>query len=385
MVEQTQHPTILQKVSGQLLSSSVSQDIRGYASASKRPATYQKHAAYGNYSNAAFQYPLVAASQIATTTSPVFVQAPGEKGFTNFAIDFMMGGVSAAVSKTAAAPIERVKLLIQNQDEMLKAGRLTEPYKGIRDCFGRTIRDEGIGSLWRGNTANVIRYFPTQALNFAFKDYFKRLFNFKKDKDGYWKWFAGNLASGGAAGASSLLFVYSLDYARTRLANDSKSAKKGGGERQFNGLVDVYKKTLKSDGIAGLYRGFNISCAGIIVYRGLYFGLYDSMKPVLLTGDLQDSFFASFALGWLITNGAGLASYPIDTVRRRMMMTSGEAVKYKSSFDAFSQIVKKEGAKSLFKGAGANILRAVAGAGVLAGYDKLQLIVFGKKYGSGGA
>jgi len=99
----------------------------------------------------------------------------------------------------------------------------------------------------------------------------------------------------------------------------------------------------------------------------------------------QDSFFASFALGWLITNGAGLASYPIDTVRRRMMMTSGEAVKYKSSMHAFTQILQNEGAKSLFKGAGANILRAVAGAGVLAGYDKLQVIVFGKKYGSGGA
>ena len=127
-----------------------------------------------------------------------------------------------------------------------------------------------------------------QALNFAFKDYFKRLFNFKKDRDGYWKWFAGNLASGGAAGASSLLFVYSLDYARTRLANDAKAAKKGG-ERQFNGLVDVYRKTLKSDGIAGLYRGFNISCVGIIVYRGLYFGMYDSLKPVVLTGNLQVS------------------------------------------------------------------------------------------------
>lgn len=91
---------------------------------------------------------------------------------------------------------------------------------------------------------------------------------------------------------------------------------------------------------------------------------------------------ASFGLGWVVTNGAGLAAYPIDTVRRRMMMTSGEAVKYKSSLDAFTQIVKNEGAKSLFKGGGANILRAVAGAGVLAGYDKLQLLVFGNKYGS---
>lgn len=323
-------------------------------------------------------------SKASMSTNPVFVAAPmDKKGPYAFAIDFLMGGVSAAVSKTAAAPIERVKLLIQNQDEMLKSGRLQEPYKGIGECFARTIKDEGILSLWRGNTANVIRYFPTQALNFAFKDYFKKLFNFKKDKDGYWAWFAGNLASGGAAGASSLLFVYSLDYARTRLANDAKAAKKGG-ERQFNGLLDVYRKTLASDGVAGLYRGFTISCVGIIVYRGLYFGMYDSLKPVLLTGTLQDNFLASFLLGWSITTGAGLASYPIDTVRRRMMMTSGEAVKYSGSLDCFNQVIKKEGVKSLFKGAGANILRAVAGAGVLAGYDQLQLIFFGKTYGSGG-
>jgi len=291
-----------------------------------------------------------------------------------------MGGVSAAVSKTAAAPIERIKLLIQNQDEMIKSGRLAEPYKGIADCFKRVVAEEGVVSLWRGNMANVLRYFPTQALNFAFKDQFKRMFGFSKEKDGYWTWFAGNLASGGAAGAASLLFVYSLDYARTRLANDNKSAK-GGGSRQFNGLFDVYKKTLATDGIAGLYRGFTISCVGIIVYRGLYFGLYDSIKPAL--GPLQDSFLATFLLGWGITIGAGLASYPIDTIRRRMMMTSGEAVKYKSSMHAASQIVAKEGVKSLFKGAGANILRAVAGAGVLAGYDKLQVIVFGKAYSGG--
>ena len=75
-----------------------------------------------------------------------------------------MGGVSAAVSKTAAAPIERVKLLIQNQDEMIKSGRLSEPYKGIGDCFSRTMKDEGVIALWRGNTANVIRYFPTQVI-----------------------------------------------------------------------------------------------------------------------------------------------------------------------------------------------------------------------------
>ncbi|XP_062223119.1 ADP,ATP carrier protein 1, mitochondrial-like [Phragmites australis] len=315
------------------------------------------------------------------STTPVLAYAPAEKNFT---ADFLLGGVSSMVSKTVAAPIERVKMLLQNQDELIRTRRLSEPYKGIGDCFARTVREEGFLSLWRGNTTNVIRYFPTHALNFAFKDYFKGLFNFKKDKDGYWKWFAGNVASGSAAGATSLLFVYSLDYARTRLTNDYKATAKGG-ERQFTGLVDVYRKTLRSDGVAGLYRGFNVSVVGIIVYRGLYFGMYDSFKPVLLTGNLQDNFFASLALGWVITNGANLASYPLDTIRRRMMMTSGEAVKYKSSMDAFAQIVKNEGPKSLFKGAGANVLRAIAGAGALAGYDQLQLVFFGKKNGSGGA
>jgi solute carrier family 25 (adenine nucleotide translocator) protein 4/5/6/31 len=76
-----------------------------------------------------------------------------------------------------------------------------------------------------------------------------------------------------------------------------------------------------SVGVAGLYRGFVISCVGIIVYRGLYFGLYDSVKP-MLPAEMRSNFFATFALGFVVTNAAGLASYPIDTVRRRMMMVS---------------------------------------------------------------
>jgi len=107
------------------------------------------------------------------------------------------------------------------------------------------------------------------------------------------------------------------------------------------------------------------------------------LKPVVLVGNLEGNFLASFLLGWGITIGAGLASYPIDTVRRRMMMTSGEAVKYSGSLDAFRQIIAKEGTKSLFKGAGANILRAVAGAGVLSGYDQLQILLLGKAYSGG--
>merc|ERR1712202_88644 len=153
---------------------------------------------------------------------------------------FMLSGVAAGVSKTAAAPIERVKLLVQNQDEMIKQG-LDKPYNGVIDCTKRVLQTEGVYPFWRGNLANVLRYFPTQALNFAFKDSIKAVFKTPKDAPNYMK-FGTNIASGGAAGTMSPLFVYSLDYARTRLANDAKGK---GGERQFNGLVDVYVKTLK--------------------------------------------------------------------------------------------------------------------------------------------
>jgi solute carrier family 25 (adenine nucleotide translocator) protein 4/5/6/31 len=277
-----------------------------------------------------------------------------------------LSGVAAAVSKTAAAPIERVKLLVQNQGEMLKQGSIDRPYKGVIDCTTRTFQSEGPLAFWRGNMANVIRYFPTQALNFAFKDTVKSMFKTAKDAPQYEK-FAKNILSGGCAGSLSLTFVYSLDYCRTRLANDAKSKD---GKRHYNGMIDVYVKTIKSDGIQGLYRGFVISCVGIFIYRGMYFGLYDSIKPILLGENA--SVFLSFLLGWVVTVTAGLMSYPIDTIRRRMMMTSGQAVKYKGSVDCATQVLKNEGFMSLMKGAGANILRGVAGAGVLAGFDKFK-------------
>jgi len=292
-----------------------------------------------------------------------------------FAENFALSGVAAVVSKTAAAPIERIKLLVQNQDEMIRQGRLDKPYSGVIDCTMRTVKNEGVYPLWRGNLANCLRYFPTQALNFAFKDKVKAAFNVPKDAS-YVKKFSANILSGGCAGSLSLLFVYSLDYARTRLANDAKGK---GGERQYKGLIDVYAKTLKSDGIQGLYRGFVISCVGIFVYRGMYFGLYDSLKPILLGPDA--GLFLSFCLGYGVTVTSGLMSYPIDTIRRRMMMTSGTAVKYKGSVDCAVQILKNEGFMSMMKGAGANILRGVAGAGVLAGFDSFKKLYIAWRLG----
>lgn len=150
------------------------------------------------------------------------------------------------------------------------------------------MKEEGFVAFYRGNFANVLRYFPTQALNFAFKDTFRKFlcpFNPKTEK---FKFFLGSLASGGAAGAASLLFVYPLDFARTRLAADigkaAKAAKAGepgkAEGREFNGLVDCLSKIYKKDGYYGLYRGFGISVVGIIFYRAFYFGCFDTANSM---------------------------------------------------------------------------------------------------------
>ena len=83
-------------------------------------------------------------------------------------------------------------------------------------------------------------------------------------------------------------------------------------------------------------------------FRGAYFGLFDTLKPILLGENAN--VLAVFALGYGVTVGSGILSYPVDTVRRRMMMTSGEAVKYKGSIDCTMQILKHEGFMSLMKG-----------------------------------
>eukprot|EP00501_MAST-03F_sp_TOSAG23-6_P002386 GSMAST32.ASY1.ANO1.2492.1 assembled CDS len=263
--------------------------------------------------------------------------APQKQVKLNAIEDFMLAGCAAAVAKTSAAPIERVKLLLQNQGE---SAAITRPYKGIVDVFVRVPKEQGFASFWRGNLANVVRYFPTQALNFMFKERYKK-------------------------GATSLAVVYPLDFARTRLAVDVGT----GADREFNGLIDTITKTAKKSGVfckGGVYNGFWVSCVGIIAYRGLYFGIYDTCRNMI-----PDSFWLRFLLGYSVTAAASTAAYPIDTIRRRMMMNSGgaNAMKY-----------TKEGVGAMFKGAGANIFRGMAGALVLVGFDEFKKAYISFRY-----
>jgi len=304
----------------------------------------------------------------------------------NFLADFAAGGISGAVAKTGTAPIERVKLIIQTQDAnpLIKSGKVAR-YTGIANCFQRVYSEQGLKAFWRGNFTNVIRYFPTQAFNFAFKDTIKAWFPKYSPKKEFLWFFLTNMASGGLAGAGSLCIVYPLDYARTRLASDV-----GAGQKSFNGLADCLMKTARGpSGFMGLYNGFGVSVAGIIPYRGVYFGMYDSISGI--NPWRQDKglvgLASKFAIAQATAITAGYASYPFDTIRRRLQMQSEKPKAewlYSGTMDCFWKILKEEGTTALFKGAGANALRTVGSALVLVLYGEIKTAM-GFEGGVGGS
>ena len=296
--------------------------------------------------------------------------ASGSKD-SDFLTNFLLGGISAGVSKTIVAPIERVKLLLQLQDAKKGMEDASKKYKGIVDCFVRVNQDQGFSSFWRGNLSNVIRYFPTQALNFAFKDKIKQVFPTYNPNTHFWKFFLNNMAAGGLAGSLSLLVVYPLDFIRTRLATDTGKA---AADREFKGMGEVVSKIVKTDGITGVYRGFGISVIGIFIYRALYFGMFDTGKAKLFKDFRNANWLAVWAFAQFVTVTAGIMSYPIDTIRRRMMMQSGRSdVLYANTLDCMQKIFVKEGGiKPFFKGAGSNVIRGTGGALVLVFYNKIQ-------------
>lgn len=219
---------------------------------------------------------------------------PNANDATKFLKDLTLGAGAAVVAKTIIAPIERVKLILQlqNAQETIAVGKR---YKGMLDCFTRIPIEQGFLSFWRGNLVNIARACSQESLGFAFKDFFKIWFlngvDVKKD---YWHLTAGNLGAGAASGVATYCIIYPLDFVRTRLAIDMGK----GTAREFSGFFDCMHKIFKHDGLRGLYYGFWPSLQYIFLYRGAYYGLFDTAKAQLSKYGSNDiSFVYAFLIG----------------------------------------------------------------------------------------
>jgi len=286
-------------------------------------------------------------------------------------VNLAAGGISGAVSKTLTAPLEKVKLAIQNQDSdpRVISGEMKR-YTGMGDAFRRHVTELGPASLWRGNFANCIRYVPTAAFNLAFKDNIKKMFpRYNKDTD-FGKFAAAQIASGAAAGGATNTLVYPLIYVRTVLGADL------GKEKKYSGMFDCLKKTVQSNGVLSLYNGIGPSTMGIVVYRGAQFGLQDILKSF---NPYQKDFSAiglvsKFTVAQVAVSASGIISYPLDTMQRRLQIDASKPQAeqmYGGMADCFKKILKNEGPGGFFKGALANVLRGTGAALVLVIYDEI--------------
>merc|ERR1711935_669473 len=295
-----------------------------------------------------------------------------EKSEPNPLVNLAAGGISGAVSKTITAPLEKVKLAIQNQDSnpRILSGDMKR-YTGMGDCFGRHISELGATSLWRGNVANCVRYVPTAAFNLMFKDTIKGLFP-KTDKNKDFSKFAmAQIGSGAAAGGLTNTLVYPLIYVRTVLGADL------GNLKQYSSMGDCFMKTVKTGGVMSLYNGIGPSTVGIVVYRGVQFGLQDIIKAF---NPYQKDFTAiglvsKFVVAQIAVSASGIAAYPFDTMQRRLQIEASKPKSeqiYNGMGDCFKKIMAAEGPGGFFKGALANVLRGTGAALVLVMYDEIM-------------
>lgn len=294
------------------------------------------------------------------------------KWWSSFQRDLLAGAVMGGMVHTIVAPIERAKLLLQTQESnhvILAGGH--RRFKGMCDCISSTIKDEGILSLWRGNGSSVIRYYPSVALNFSLKDLYRNILRSGSNSDGHLvPGAAANFVAGAAAGCTTLIIIYPLDIAHTRLAADLGHSD----VRQFRGIFHFLSTIHKKEGIRGIYRGLPASLQGMVVHRGLYFGGFDTMKDIMSEENKPDlALWKRWLVAQAVTTSAGLISYPLDTVRRRMMMQSGvEQQMYSNTLDCWKQIYRKEGVASFYRGALSNMFRSTGAAAILVLYDEVK-------------
>ncbi|KAH1048547.1 hypothetical protein J1N35_039331 [Gossypium stocksii] len=128
------------------------------------------------------------------------------------------------------------------------------------------------------------------------------------------------------------------------MATDVKTIGSNTSDRQFNGMIDVFRKTLKSDGIVGLYRGFNITLGELVMMGALSKCLNPWKQHYSYI--LRNNFLSRHMVDLGFWISGNMATYPLDTVSRRMMMTSGSGTTF-------------------YNGAGAEILACAANRATL--------------------
>ncbi|KAF5726152.1 hypothetical protein HS088_TW23G00893 [Tripterygium wilfordii] len=168
--------------------------------------------------------------------------------------ELIAGGAAGAFAKTAVAPLERTKILLQTRTEGFKS-------LGVLQSLKKILKHEGVHGFYKGNGASVLRIVPYAALHFMTYEQYRLLI--LNNYSGLGSGPVVDLLAGSLSGGTAVLFTYPLDLARTKLAYQVTDIKRSfsGGVRSiytrpaYNGIKDVLANVYKEGGARALYRG----------------------------------------------------------------------------------------------------------------------------------
>ncbi|KAJ1386070.1 Mitochondrial carrier protein [Sesbania bispinosa] len=281
------------------------------------------------------------------------------------------GGVAGGVSRTAVAPLERLKILLQVQN------RHSIKYNGTIQGLKYIWKTEGFRGMFKGNGTNCARIVPNSAVKF---------FSYEQASKGI-LWLhqrqTGNeeaqltpllrLGAGACAGIIAMSATYPMDLVRGRLTVQTE-----GSPRQYRGMFHALSTVFREEGPRALYKGWLPSVIGVIPYVGLNFSVYESLKdwlirskPLGIAQDSELSVTTRLACGAAAGTVGQTVAYPLDVIRRRMQMVgwkdassvvAGEGkskAEYTGMVDAFKKTVQYEGFGALYKGLVPNSVKVV--------------------------
>ncbi|KAJ4729579.1 Calcium-binding mitochondrial carrier protein like [Melia azedarach] len=263
------------------------------------------------------------------------------------------GAVAGATSRTATAPLDRLKVLLQVQTSRAQI------MPAIREIW----RQGGILAFFRGNGLNVVKVAPESAIRFHTYEMLKKFIaKAKGDEEMDSIGAPGRLFAGGLAGAVAQTAIYPMDLVKTRLQT---YACEGG---KVPNLRTMSRDILVQEGPRAFFRGLVPSLLGIIPYAGIDLAAYETFKDMSKKHILRDS-----EPGPLVQLGCGTVSgalgatcvYPLQVVRTRMQaQRMNTETAYKGMSDVFKKTFQHEGFRGFYKGLFPNLLKVVPSASI---------------------
>lgn len=257
------------------------------------------------------------------------------------------GAIAGALAKTTIAPLDRTKINFQISNKPYSA-------RAAVNFLIKTLRTEGLLSLWRGNSATMVRIIPYSAVQFTAHEQWKRILGingFEREKPGL------NFLAGSLAGITSQGTTYPLDLMRARMAVTQKA--------EYRTLRQIFVRIYVEEGILAYYRGFPATLLGVIPYAGCSFFTYDLLRNLLTVYTVAiPGFSTSLICGGIAGMIAQTSSYPLDIVRRRMQTSAIKGQHYHTIRSTVMKIYKEEGLMAFYKGLSMNWVKGPIAVGI---------------------